>query len=92
MATFVIDRATLPEPVSSRFSAPRIAMIRQRGGDYLLSPIVDPENCCIDPADYDSDNDYLNAIPGMRESIMKASASPMSEDVPLEDFWSDDDV
>jgi hypothetical protein len=80
MATLVLERSTLPDPLSSYFVAPRIAMIPQRDGDVMLSPI-------IDPADYDNDNDYLNAIPGMRESIMEASASPMSDDVDVPSDW-----
>jgi hypothetical protein len=80
MATLVLERETLPEPLSSYFSAPRIAMIPQQDGDMMLSPV-------IDPADYDNDNDYLNAIPGMRESILAASASPVSDDVDVPADW-----
>jgi hypothetical protein len=77
MATLVIDRATLPDSVSDLFGVPRIAVVQQRGGDVLLSPV-------IDPADYDNDTDYLNAIPGMADSIIKSMNAPMSEfeDIP----------
>jgi hypothetical protein len=80
MATLVIDRAALPEPVSSCFAAPRIAVIPQQDGDVTLSPIIDPD-------DYDNDTDYLNAIPGMMESIMESINAPASERVPLEKLW-----
>jgi hypothetical protein len=71
MATTAIDRKTaLPDSVSEPFGAPRIAAVRQ------------PDR--IDPADYDNDTDYLNAIPGMAESIISSMNAPMSEfeDIP----------
>jgi hypothetical protein len=40
-----------------------------------LSPV-------IDPADYDNDTDYLNAIPGMAESIIESMNAPASEFTP----------
>jgi hypothetical protein len=83
MATLVIDRAALPEPVSSCFAVPRIAVIPRQDGDVTLSPIIDPD-------DYDNDTDYLNAIPGMMESIMESINAPASERVPLEKLWDDD--
>jgi hypothetical protein len=52
--------SALPEPVSSCFAAPRIAVIPQQDRDVTPSPVIDPDNY---------DNDYLNAIPGMTESI-----------------------
>jgi len=83
MTALVIDRVALPEPVSSCFVARRIAVIRQRDGNVTLSPIIDPN-------DYDNDTDYLNAIPGMVESILEASNAPASERIPLEKLWDDD--
>jgi len=83
MATLVIDRATLPEPVSSCFAVPRIAMIRRQSGDVTLSPI-------IDPADYDNDTDYLNAIPGMAEKLISGMNTPLSECVSYDELWDDD--
>jgi PHD/YefM family antitoxin component YafN of YafNO toxin-antitoxin module len=47
-------------------------MTRQRGGDVLLSPIIDPD-------DYDNDTDYLNAIPGMAEKLIEGMNTPLSE-------------
>jgi hypothetical protein len=72
MATLVIDRSALPEPVSSCFAAPRIAVIPQQDGDVTLSPIIDPD-------DYDNDTDYLCAIPGMAERLIKGMNTPLSE-------------
>jgi PHD/YefM family antitoxin component YafN of YafNO toxin-antitoxin module len=85
MATTVLERKTLPEPLSSCFAAPRIAMMRQQGGDVVLSPIIDPD-------DYDNDTDYLNAIPGMAEKLIAAHNAPASERVPVPDDWIDDEV
>jgi len=72
MATMVLERKTLPEPLSSCFAAQRIVMTRRRSGDILLSPV-------IDPADYGNDTDYLNAIPGMAEKIIAGKNTPLSE-------------
>jgi len=83
MATMVIDRATLPDTVSHCFAAPRIAVIPQQDGDVTLSPVIDPD-------DYDNDTDYLNAIPGMMESIMESINAPKSERVPFDKLWDDD--
>jgi hypothetical protein len=81
MATLVLDRRTLPDPLSSYFTSPRIAVSSPRDdGDVTLSPIIDPD-------DYDNDTDYLNAIPGMAESILAASASPRSDDVRSPKDW-----
>jgi hypothetical protein len=89
MATLVIDRATLPEPMSSRFTSPRIAMIRQRGGDYLLSPIIDPDEYDIDPDDYPDTTAYLNAIPGCAERLIESLNNP-GEHRPLpKDFFDE---
>jgi hypothetical protein len=68
----IIDRAALPDSVSDLFGVPRIAVVQQQGGDVLLSPV-------IDPADYDNDTDYLNAIPGMTEKLINGMNTPLSE-------------
>jgi hypothetical protein len=59
------------------FSASRSTVARQSGGAVLSASVVDP-------ADYDNDTDYLNAIPGMAESIIRSMKAPMSEfeDIP----------
>ena len=82
MATLVIDRTALPEPVSSYFAAPRIAVTRQQSGDVTLSPVIDPD-------DYDNDTDYLNAIPGMMDSIIASINAPISERITEEELWTD---
>jgi len=82
MATLVIDRVALPEPVSAYFDAPRIAVTRQQSGDVILSPIIDPN-------DYNNDTDYLNAIPGMMESIIASIKAPKSERVTKKELWAD---
>jgi hypothetical protein len=79
----IIDRAALPDSVSDLFGVPRIAVVQQRGGDVLLSPV-------IDPADYDNDTDYLSAIPGMMESINEGIDAPDSECDDMPDDWFDD--
>jgi len=71
MATTAIDRKTaFPDHVSELFGASRTAAAQQ------------PDR--IDPADYDNNTDYLNAIPGMAESIINSMNAPMSEfeDIP----------
>jgi hypothetical protein len=73
MTTIVIDRESLPEPISSLFHTPRIAVLqRQSGGEALFSPVVNPD-------DFDNDTDYLNAIPGMMESIIASINAPPEE-------------
>ena len=39
--------------------------------------------------EYENDTDYLNAIPGMAESILDGKATPLSECVPLSEVWED---
>jgi len=71
MTTTVIDRKTaLSDHVSELFGTSHTAAVQQ------------PDR--IDPADYDNDTDYLNAIPGMAESIINSMNAPMSEfeDIP----------
>jgi hypothetical protein len=36
-----------------------------------------------------NDSDYLNAVPGMRESIEIGVRTPLAECVPLSKVWSD---
>jgi len=38
---------------------------------------------------YDSDDEYLAAIPGMTESIKEGLATPLSECVPISEVWPD---
>jgi hypothetical protein len=85
MATLVLECKTLPDPLSSYFVAPRIAVSApKRGGEVTLSPIIDPN-------DYDNDTDYINAVPGYAEKILAARAAPASERVTYDKLWDDDD-
>ncbi len=38
---------------------------------------------------FEDDTEYLNAIPGMKESILKGKATPLSDCVPLSEVWPD---
>jgi len=38
---------------------------------------------------YDSDDDYLAALPGMTESIKEGLATPLSECISLSEVWPD---
>jgi len=73
VATIVIDRESLPEPVSSLFRTSRIVVQQQQcGGAAVFSPVVNPD-------EFDNDTDYLNAIPGMMESIIASINAPEEE-------------
>jgi len=91
MATMVLERETLPEPLLSCFAVPRI-MATPRDGGVFLTPAVEvdgPDADYIDPADYPDTTAYLNAIPGMVESILASSNAPDSEFEPLSrDFYN----
>jgi len=82
MTTMVIDRASLPDTVSHCFTSPRIAVIPQKDGDVTLSPIINPD-------DYDNVTDYLNAIPGMMDTINEGIDAPESECVDVTEVWPD---
>jgi len=45
----------------------------------------------INPDDYDNDTDYLNAIPGMAEKLLAGHNTPLSECIPADQIWDDDD-
>ena len=38
---------------------------------------------------FDSDTDYLTAIPGMVESIKAAAAEPLEDCIPVSEIWPD---
>ena len=38
---------------------------------------------------FDNDTDYLNAIPGMEDSIKLGMKTPLSDCVPLSEVWPD---
>ncbi len=84
MTTIVIDRKILPEPLLSLIGAPRIVVSqRHSGGEVVLVPATEVDDVDIDPDDYDNDTDYLNAIPGMAESIIESMNAPRSEFKPV---------
>jgi len=80
MATMVLERETLPEPLLSCFAVPRITATPRDGGVFLTPAVeVDgPDADYIDPADYPDTTAYLNAIPDMVESILESSNAPAS--------------
>jgi hypothetical protein len=88
--SLVIDRQTLPETILPFIGSPRIAVAAEHNR-VVLSPAEDetepyidgPDSDYIDPADYDNTTAYLNAIPGMAESIIKGMNTPLNE---LEDW------
>jgi hypothetical protein len=87
MATLVIDRKILPEPLLSFIGADRVR-VERRAAEVVLTPVmVDDEDDGINPDDYKTDAEYLNAIPGMRESIFEAANTPASERVPVPEEW-----
>jgi len=78
MTTLVIDRTTPMKDVLSIMGASKLRIdvdAERRTG--TIAPVIDPD-------DYDNDTDYLEAIPGMMESILESVNTPRSEfeDVP----------
>jgi hypothetical protein len=41
----------------------------------------------IDPDSYDSETDFLNAIPDMREKIIEGLNTPLEECVDVQEGW-----
>jgi hypothetical protein len=91
ITTLVIDRQTLPEAILPFIGSPRVAVAAERDR-VVLSPAedeyedddydtVEPEGYeyDIDPADYPDTTAYLNAIPGMAESLIAMMNAPDSE-------------
>jgi hypothetical protein len=83
METLVIERKRLPKKVQSfiKIKSERISFTEENGR-VTLSPVIDPD-------DYDNTTDYLYAIPGFVEEIVKEQNEPLSESVPLEEIWPD---
>ena len=91
MATMVLERETLPEPLLSCFAVPRITATPRDGGVFLTPAVeVDgPDADYIDPADYPDTTAYLNALPGVVERLNKSFNAPASEFEPLSrDFYN----
>jgi len=89
MTTLVIDRQTLPETLLSFIGSPRV-LVSAESDRVILTPSADetdiePDELDIDPADYPDTTAYLNAIPGMAESLIELMNTPLNE---FED-WDD---
>ncbi|MDR2591979.1 MAG: hypothetical protein LBC59_04140 [Chitinispirillales bacterium] len=83
MTTLVIDRQTLPETILSFIGSPRV-LVSAESDRVVLTPVVDetgvvPEEYDIDPDDYPDTTAYLNAIPGMAESLIELMKTPLNE-------------
>jgi hypothetical protein len=87
----VIDRKALPEPLLSFIGSERIR-VEGEAGRVVLTPAGESGNRCINPDDYDNATDYLEAIPGMMDSIMASVNAPKSERIPSPKDWIDGDV
>jgi hypothetical protein len=51
-----------------------LRIVKEEGRTPTITPVIDPD-------DYDSETDYINAVPGWAEEILEARNSPRSEDV-----------
>jgi hypothetical protein len=94
VTTLVIDRNVLPEPLLSFIGAERI-MVEGETDRIVLTPAGEsckPGSRRINPDDYGNAIDYLEAIPGMMESIMASVNAPKSERIPSPKDWIDGDV
>jgi hypothetical protein len=80
METLVLERTTPMDVLFSFVGAGEQVRIKKESDKVTITPIVDP-------ADYDNDTDYLNAIPGMAEKIDAARNAPKSERKPVPREW-----
>jgi len=90
MTTLVVDRQTLPEKIMSLIGdAPLILVSKGKySQDIVLSPADEDDKPgveYIDPADYEDETAYINAIPGLTERLLASRNLPDSE---FED-WND---
>jgi len=86
MTTLVVDRQALPEKIMSLIGdAPRILVShggKYGGGDIVLTPGTEedePGDEYIDPNDYEDETAYINAVPGLAESLLASRNLPDSE-------------
>jgi len=93
MTTLVVDRQALPEKILSLIGdAPRILVSKGKDSrDIVLTPGTEedePGDEYIDPADYEDETAYVNAIPGLKERLLSYRNLPASEfeEVPEEYF------
>jgi virulence-associated protein VagC len=80
METLVLERTTPMDVLFSFVGTEELVRIKKESDKVTITPIVDP-------ADYDNDTDYLNAIPGMAEKIDAARNAPKSERKPVPREW-----
>jgi hypothetical protein len=96
MTTLVIDRQTLPEALLSFIGSPRVLVLAESDRVVLTPAAADEADDSddseyefdIDPADYEDETAYVNAIPGLAESLLASRNLPDSEfeEVPREYF------
>jgi hypothetical protein len=84
METLVIDRKTLPEPFLSYIDTNRVIRAERDADSVVFTPATGgidefDDDDDINPDDYDDDTDYINAIPGMKERLLKSLNAPASE-------------
>lgn len=72
METLLLKRTTPMDTLFSFVGASDLVRIEKESGRATISPV-------IDPADYDNETDYINAIPGMAEKLIMYHNAPASE-------------
>jgi len=80
--TLLLERTT---PIDTLFSfmgaGEQLRVVREtERTPAVIAPVIDPD-------DYDSETDYINAVPGLAEKILAASNSPRSEDEDVPEEW-----
>jgi len=94
MTTLVINRKTLPEPFLSYIDTNRVVRAERDADNIVFTPAAEADEYeeyddeadddgGINPDDYDDDTDYILAIPGMKERLLKSMNLPASEFHPL---------
>jgi len=82
VTTLVLDSETPMTELLAVMGARRLRVeVDESARRGIVAPIINPD-------DYETDNDYINAVPGWRESIIAAANAPDEdwEDVPEEWF------
>jgi hypothetical protein len=74
--------AVMNPPARRRETAKTRAARQPEYGRATAAPVVDPD-------DYDNTTDYLYAIPGFVEKIVREQNEPLAQSVPLEEIWPD---
>jgi len=82
--TLVLERTTPMDALFSFMSAEyMVRIVKETGKEATIAPVINPD-------DYDNDTDYLNAIPGMAEKLLAGHNTPLSECIPADKIWDDD--